>query len=274
MKEPNWGLLTFPVSLRPMYLLGVHGESRPLDTKRAVLREDTGQALAFVSKGYKLIPHPQIFRALHDMIEERLPYPVANVDTKVGLGGGYASVEWTLDHKVEVAKGDLVALSLLAKNSLDTNMHLSVELSAQRLICSNGLRGPGPRFRQAWKHYAHLDPADALEKIQALLDRGPEMVDRWKEWTKIKVFPTTLEDWLKKDTAAADLIGIKARAAMFERMRIRGELGRKITLWEAYNGLTELATHHAKTRKSGLLALRQEQLQQVALRFAESISKN
>lgn len=274
-KDPNWSELAFPVSLRSVYVDGYRGEYRPVRQWKSVFREDTGECLALVSRNYKLIPHHAIFQPLHGLIQEHLPFPISAVSTQIGFGGGVAVVEWILEHKMPVELGDLVAISIIARNSINMRSRLSVELAGLRLKCWNGLRAADPkRYRLSWKHYTKLNQEKALHNIQHLLSLGTEMVDQWKNWTQVRIFPQTMEAWLKNDRRAVGLLGKKARGAMFDRMAGRGERGRKITLWEAYNALTETATHHVKTRQPELILAKQELIHNLATRFANTLNQN
>src|SRR5262249_36413943 len=57
----------FPVTLRPVFHDGPDGRSL-IPARRAIVREDTGQAIAVVSDRYTLVPHVQIL----DLIERAI----------------------------------------------------------------------------------------------------------------------------------------------------------------------------------------------------------
>jgi len=271
--EPQWDLLTFPVSLREVRT-EYDGKLHLLPHIRSVYREDTREVLDLVSNRYRLVPHPEIFRPLHDQVLPHLPFPVKSVRTSVGRGGGLAQVEWVFSHEVEVQPGDRVALSLLVRNSLDRSARLRLELAARRLICSNGMRGPGPSFIRAWTHLkGALNPATVLEWAQGLMTRSPEAVNEWQAWTRIRLFPYRLETFLREDSQASQLVGQKAREGVLSRLKGHA-VDYKVTLWDAYNVLTEYATHRVRVRKRDLLLVRQEEIHRLAQRFVNSVTSN
>lgn len=281
LMAPRWDLLEFPVSLRPIQI-DFEGESREVPNANAIFREDTGETLDIATDRYKLLPHGDIFRPLHDIVQ-RLPEPyvLEEVETRVGDSGGFAVVEWKFDQQVEVIPGDIVSLSLLARNSLNRSASLRVELAATRLICANGMRGPGPSFRKEKRHQNSLDEKEVLEWLTLLLRRAPKAVEKWNSWAHTNIFPQRLEQFLTRDSLARNLIGKKAREGILESVLVRnrgergsGAKGSTITLWEAYNGLTEYATHRVQTRKPDLLPARQEDLHRIALRFVEWAGRN
>lgn len=280
MPQPDWELLEFPVSLRDVETLVPEkgGEDEALSGLRvpntkAIFREDSRTVLDLVSNKYKLIPHGEIFRPLDQAIR-KLPFEVTDVTTRVGQMGGYASIEWKFDRQVEVQPGDKVDLSLIAKNSMNRSAKLQFELAAYRLLCSNGMRGPGPSFRKSWRHRRSLDEDFAIAWVSRLFDRVPDALDEWQRWVGKKIYVHRLQSFLEDDRAATSYIGKKAREAILERATEARGRSPHITVWDAYNCLTEYATHHVRTRKPGLLALRIEEIHSLALRFARSASKN
>jgi hypothetical protein len=275
LMEPLWERLEFPVSLQPVKTRTPSGEEVLVPKHWAVFREDAEETLDIVSGRYKLVPHGKVFRPMAQELIPSLPFDVDGVRTDMGLGGGYARVEWIFDHLVEVADGDMVQLSLLVQNSLDRSATLRGELSARRLICTNGLRGPGPSFWCSWKHRGSLDLDEVFNWVRGLLKRAPEMVDKWRIWNNQRMYPTTLRKFLETDSGAQGLIGKKSREGIVERLeRVRAfKKPATVTVWQAYNALTEYATHRAKTRRADLQAPRQEQLHRLALRFASHVAK-
>lgn len=273
MLMPDWTQLEFPVSLRPIDVI-LEEDSMPIPRTRAVYREDKGLVLDIVSTRYKLVPHGEIFRPLHALVEQ-LPHPLAQVRTVTGDHGGYALVEWVLDHEVEVVPGDTVALALLARNSVNRSSALKIELTARRLLCSNGMRGPGPEFVRSWKHFTSLVQGEVLEDLKGLLARAPDMMDRWRSWTQRKLYPQRFETWLQQDSQAKQVIGERAREEIVSRLMRSSSGGTPtVSLWDCYNTLTEHATHHLNIQNPQLLPARQDAVHQVALKFARWISRN
>lgn len=276
MPEPEWDILEFPVGLKEVSATvgEENDELLQIPNTRAIFREDTRQILDLVSNRYRLIPHGEIFRPL-DRIVRKLPFAVTECSTRLGKGGGYASVEWEFDREVEVVPGDIVSLSLFAKNSLDRSAKLQFELAARRLICSNGMRGPGPAFKRSWRHRRSLDEEKALAWVSQLFERVPKALEHWQAWTTKRIYPSRLGEFLEKDPVAISVVGKKARERIIERAtQLRIPRTAHVTLWNAYNCLTEHATHHVQTRKKGLHALRVEEVHGIALRFVQSVSKN
>lgn len=268
MIEPLWEHLEFPVSLQMVLTQTPGGKTIGIPKVRSVFREDSGEVLDLVSDGYTLIPHGEIFRPLHSLVVGGdFPVKVTQVRTSVGMGGGYARLEWLFDETVEVVPGDQVQISLLAHNSLDRSASLRCELSARRLLCSNGMRGPGPEFWRAWLHRGNLSIPEIFGWIKGIFHQVPVMVERWQQWSQRRIFVERVKEFLETDSQTSGIMGKRAREGVILRLGKAGDR-KKVSVWEAYNALTEYASHRVRVRKGDLLPIRQEQLQRIAVHFA------
>lgn len=268
---PQWDRIEFPVALRPVLTKTGEGKLKGIPGTQCVYREDTGQVLDIVSSRYRLLPHGDVFRPLDEIVRNQMPYDLEGVRTRVGLDGGYAAVEWEFDHEVQVREDDAVRLCVIATNSMNRSAALRLELSARRLLCSNGLRGPGPDFSTQWKHHVdELSFGDVERWLEEIPARVAPMFDVWKEWTERRVFVQRLEEFLETDSRASHLIGKSARSRIMGRLPDEGTA----SLWEAYNALTWYASHGVRTRKPANHAIRQEDVQSLALKFADTVEMN
>lgn len=274
--EPNWKELNFPVSLRNLaaQVPGVDdedevaGSSLLLPDNRVVFREDTRESLAIVSSKYNLVPHSDIFEPLQEAVTQ-LQLPVQRVQTFTGKSGGYAKVSWILDEQKDVqAVGDLVRIVLTAKNSLDHSSRLGLELGAERLICTNGLTAPAGRaYHKSWQHRGSLSVEKAVKFFHGLLENAPQMVETWEEWAQIEYLPVQLEEHLAERSGG--LYGKKARNEVVDYFEAQAEE----TLWEAYNALTWYNTHQMRSRLADQVAVRNDYLQDYAVKFATAVAK-
>ncbi len=270
LDKPQYEILDFPVALRPVDVI-FNGKPIRQEKVQSVFRGDSKESIDLVSDRYVLIPHGEIFRTLQELVE-LLPYGCEGVETRLGDRGGYASVEWTFDEKIEVLPGDFVQLTLLGKNSIDRSSALSLELAARRLLCTNGMRGPGPEFKYTWKHREGLigNNDSLFPGMKDVIERGAQMAKVWREWTEQQINLSEFKLFLEDEGRV--LIGKASREKIIDR--ISWDREGETSLWVGYNALTEHASHHVSTRRNDLLPIRQEQIHQLALRFAEQISLN
>ena len=272
LASPRFAKLDFPVALKPVQTLH---EGRGITTPgvRSVFREDSHKVLDFVSDRYVLVPHGEVFRTLDSIAQDLPGLPIDEVTTTVGAEGGYARVEWLFRKKIQVRKGDIVTLSLIGQNSINRSSAVKVSLAARRLICTNGLRAPGPEFAESWKHVAGLlINENFAQAIRSLVKRGTPMAELWQEWTRIQIPREDFNKFVYEDSRMTGLLGQKARDQIFGSVRWRE--GGSASLWQLYNSMTEHASHRIRTNKADLYPIRQDQVHALAVRWAREVSAN
>lgn len=232
----------FPVKLTPV-ITKPYGVAIP--KKLAVMRADTREPLGIVSKRYGFMAHGDVVdsfrKALADTKhEERI---------QLAKNGAHLFATYKLPtHKVEVRKGDAVALQFTVKNSYDGSNALQIMLGAFRLVCSNGMVIGKNYFSYSQRHIG----SEAGTKVEAISEKISLLVEQFK-----KTLPS-LQHMSRHNVrhAAEDLFNPKAvnlpTYLLAEAKRAYEEKGDE-TAWGYYNALTATITHHMKKENPRLV---------------------
>ena len=122
----------FPVELQPIYLT----DQKVIDKKKAVVRTDTNEPLGIVSDDYGLVKHSTVIDSFREAGREY------GVEEKITLARNGAQLFYQMTFpkiEMEVQKGDIVRMMMIAKNSYNGMNSLQVIFGAFRLVCSNGM---------------------------------------------------------------------------------------------------------------------------------------
>jgi phage/plasmid-like protein (TIGR03299 family) len=161
----------FKVVERPLAFLSDHSYIK-LGSHKAIVREDSGDALGVVSKGYHPVQN-EAFIALFEYLRED-----AVLDNIIAVNGGrkvFATASINLQG--EVKEGDTICRYLHAFNSFDGTTAFGISFSDLRLICSNELRyisGRGARKAKAAGAGLSLRHTKQVEEFARRL---PELID-------------------------------------------------------------------------------------------------
>lgn len=225
----------FPVNLQPIFL----SDGKEIEKRRAVVRTDTMRTLGIVSDGYGLVKHEDVIDSFREAGKE---YGVLE---KISLTkeGAHLFYEMTFPKvEIEVKKGDLIKMMMIAKNSYNGLNSLQVIFGAYRLVCENGMI-LGTQFLSF--NYRHVGDVGGLNQgiikdsysnyIRLFGERMPqitrmarvEIIDPKRIFSKEVV---SLPEYLREQAVLS-----------FEAENDR-------TVWGYYNALTYAITH--KTRST------------------------
>lgn len=255
----------FPVALEPFFISrgGKTGDVFvEVPNRKVVVRQDTRAVLNVVSDRYKLIPHASMFEPVAAAIDE-LGLSIHQTKSYLGLGGGYARMDWVLADEAAVEKGDDVKWLVRCRNSYNYESVLGLEFGAFRKPCTNDLT---TAIRQRRKHLVHLKVEDVIRELTDFMSKTDEVLETWRKWLETKYTAEQLEHAIEgKGSAGKGLVGLfskKSREAILEYYR-----GQPQTVWHAYNALTWFTTHKVPSR-SDRTPITQDRLQDAAYRFA------
>src|SRR5439155_22516684 len=135
----------FPISLQPVYYDRQEGR-RPIPARRAIVREDTGEAIAVVSNRYTLVPHIRIL----DLIEQAIgPLDVGPVPRGIYVDRQGARMRAIFKFPAlasPVLGRDEICPCLQVRNTYDGSARIAVHIGAFRFVCTNLAVGGGGVF--------------------------------------------------------------------------------------------------------------------------------
>lgn len=237
----------FPVALQPVFVRqnGSHAE---IPHQRAVVRTDTGQALAVVSDRYTLVRHERILELVNDAIRDIDVGPVPR-----GVFADRAGARMRALFKFPalarpVAKGDDICPCLKIENTYDGTSRIAVHIGAFRFVCTNLAVGGGGVFAGGFMavHAGEIPMAEIATQLRTYLASFDRIVELYRQWS---------DQALSLDAADELLEPLPKRAGKTIRGNI--EQGKLATVYAAYNAATWHATHQMRSARAAfrLLAL-------------------
>lgn len=228
----------FAVTLQPVFW---GADSKPIPNRRAVVRTDTGDAIAVVSDRYALVPHTQIL----DVIEQAIrPLDVGSVPRGVYVDrlGAQMRALYKFPALAKPIQGsDDICPCLQVRNTYDSTARISVHIGAFRFVCTNLAVGGGGAFAGGFVsiHAGEIPIEKMADQLTTYLTRFDRIVETYRAWTIVRPEPDRLEPLLKE-----------ILHGRFDELRAELLSAKPATVFEAYNRLTHYATHSMRSART------------------------
>lgn len=230
----------FRVSLQPVYSDGPDGH-QVIPTRRAIVREDTGQAIAVVSNRYVMVPHKRIL----DVIEQAIdPLDVGPVPRGIYVdrhGARMRAVFKFPSLASPVVGQDSICPCLQIRNTYDGSARIAVHIGAFRFVCTNLAVGGGGVFAGGFVsiHAGEIPIEMMAGQLADYLTRFDQIVQLYRQWSGQRA---TRDD--------IDLILKQSLQGRFDGLREETLWTTPTTVFDAYNRLTHHATHSMRSART------------------------
>jgi hypothetical protein len=125
----------FTVNLQPVFW---GDESKPIPNRRAVVRDDTGEAIAVVSDRYALVQHTRVLHVIEQAIEP-LDVGVVPRGIYVDSRGARMRALYKFPGLAKAVRGnDEICPCIQVRNTYDSSARISVHIGALGLIRIGG----------------------------------------------------------------------------------------------------------------------------------------
>lgn len=230
----------FPVTLQPLSF-DLDGIARPVPHRLAVVREDTGQALAVVSDRYTFVPHQRIL----DLVDAAIrPLDVGSVPRGIYVDRGGAQMRALFKFPglaQAVSGGDEICPCLQVRNTYDATARIAIHIGAFRFVCTNLAVGGGGVFASGFMsiHAGEIPMEDVTAQLSAYLSGFDAIVILYRVWR---------ERPFEQNCLAEILTGMPTRTAT----AISDGIARLETpsVYDAYNSATWVATHQMRSART------------------------
>lgn len=139
----------FPVAVAPIYT-GEGDKQREISRRKAIVREDTGDILSVVSSKYQILEHKHVIEGVRSALDG------VDYQEKIQMGSNgrnfLVTADLPMERSIEVQKGDILSLRIMARNSYDGTSAFQLMLGAVRLVCTNGMTGFTHAFQYSQRH--------------------------------------------------------------------------------------------------------------------------
>lgn len=233
-------LADFPVALRPVFHDG-HDGPQPILARRAIVREDTGEAIAVVSDRYTLVPHTRIL----DLIEQAIrPLDVGSVPRGIYVDRHGARMRAIFKFPAlasPVLGSDEICPCLQVRNTYDGSARIAMHIGAFRFVCTNLAVGGGGVFAGGFVsiHAGEIPIEKMADQLAQYLTRFNQIVELYRHWAERR--PTTAE------LASVFQQSLKGRPEMLWQAVLEAA---PATVFDAYNVMTSHATHRMRSPRT------------------------
>jgi len=230
----------FPVALRPVFHEGTNG-TRPIPARRAVVREDTGEAIAVVSDRYTLVPHTRIL----DLVEEAIqPLDVGHVPRGIYVDrqGARLRALYKFPALARPVHGDdEICPCLQVRNTYDGTARIALHIGAFRFVCTNLAVGGGGAFAGGFVsiHAGEIPIEKMADQLADYLTRFDQIVGLYRQWSG-----------QRPETAVLDTVLKQSLNGHFTELRHEMLSAAPATVFDAYNRLTHHATHSMRSART------------------------
>ena len=230
----------FPVTLQPVFHERAEG-FRAVPDRRAIVREDTGQAIAVVSDRYTLVPHTRILDIMERAIEPLDVGPVPR-GIYVDRRGVRLRALYKFPALAQPVLGqDEICPCLQVKNTYDGTERIALHIGAFRFVCTNLSIGGIGAFAGGFVsiHAGEIPVEEMANRLTDYLSRFDEILRLYRQWSEQRAEAGALELALKQSLNGrfSELQGKMLNAA-------------PCTVFDAYNRLTAFATHEMRSAKT------------------------
>ena len=227
----------FPVVLRPVFHDG-HDGRKPIPTRRAIVREDTGEAIAVVSNRYTLVPHTRIL----DLVEEAIaPLDVGPVPRGIYVDSRGARMRAIFKFPAlasPVLGRDEICPCLQVRNTYDGSARIAVHIGAFRFVCTNLAVGGGGVFAGGFVsiHAGEIPIEKMADQLAHYLTRFDRIVGMYRQWSTHR-----------PETGALAAIFQESLNGKPEGLWDEVLKTTPATVFDAYNVMTDFATHRMRS---------------------------
>jgi hypothetical protein len=230
----------FGVTLQPVFHEDATGR-REIPARRAIVREDTGEAIAVVSDRYTLVPHARIL----DIIEQAIrPLDVGPVPHGIYVDRRGARLRALFKFPAlaqPVLGGDEICPCLQVRNTYDGTERISLHIGAFRFVCTNLSVGGTGAFAGGFVsvHSGDIPIEEMAAQLANYLTRFDRIVRLYRQWSQQRTDPGLLETVLKQS--------LNGR---FNDLRNEMLKATPVSVFDAYNRLTAFGTHEMRSART------------------------
>jgi phage/plasmid-like protein (TIGR03299 family) len=240
------GKLDYTVNKEQLYL----PDQKPADDFFGLVRQDTRQTFGVVGKVYEPVQNRVKFNFFNDFLQSG-QVKISHVGS---LEGGKKTVivcRLNLPNS-EIVPGDAIAKDLLLYDTFDGKSSIKISLMTVRLICSNGAvrseKTSAFRLRHNRNSESRLD--DVRRSIQLVDENFNELIEQYKLIATKKI-PNKeyLQTYIKQVLEMTETEKLKTRSQnILDAIVMSAESSNNrpdgnLTLWSAYNAITEYTNH-------------------------------
>jgi len=230
----------FSVTLQPVFCDGPEGR-RAIPTRRAIVREDTGQAIAVVSDRYTLVPHTTILDVIEQAIQPLDVGPVPRGIYVDAQGARMRAIFKFPSLATAIVGHDEICPCIQVRNTYDGSARIAIHIGAFRFVCTNLAVGGGGVFAGGFMsvHAGDIPIEKVAGHLADYLTRFEHITRLYRQWSEQQSRRDEIELILR--------LSLRGR---FDELRDEMVSVAPTTVFDAYNRLTDHATHKMRSART------------------------
>jgi hypothetical protein len=212
-------------------------------------RTDTGVIIGVTSDRYGIVQNADFTNAIEQGMQS-LGLQFSNRESVVTRWGARSHIEYEFNTRTaQPAKGDTVALRIIARNSFDGTSKSSISVGAVRLVCTNGMTSFKQDLSMSVRHTTNVSPQFVSRVLEQAMDEWSELNSVWAGMSRVSISQqqgfTIIENLTKRGIYAERFA--KSVTDVWTRPSYREDEGRNI--WNLLNAHTQVLTHNYGVQK-------------------------
>lgn len=223
-----------------MFCEGADGP-REIETRRAIVREDTGEAIAVVSERYTLVPHQRILDTVESAITPLDLGPVPRGIFVDGKGARMRALYKFPSLAQPVLGDDEICPCLQVRNTYDGSSRIALHIGAFRFVCTNLAVGGGGAFAGGFVsiHQGEIPIEMMAGRLQSYLTKFDLIVEMYRQWSA-----------MRPGRGDIDVVSKSILQGRFENLAALMLLNPPQSVFDAYNRFTNFATHQMRSART------------------------
>lgn len=212
-------------------------------------RTDTGVIIGVTSDRYGIVQNADFTNAIEQGMRS-IGLEFSDRESVVTRWGARSHIEYEFNTRTaQPAKGDTVALRIIARNSFDGTSKSSISVGAVRLVCTNGMTSFKQDLSMSVRHTTNVSPQFVSRVLQQAMDEWSELNSVWANMSRVGISQqqgnTIIENLTKRGIYAERFA--KSVADVWTHPSYREDEGRNI--WNLLNAHTQVLTHNYGVQK-------------------------
>lgn len=207
-------------------------------------RTDNGIIIGVTSDRYGIVQNTDFTEAVEGGFKA-LGMEFTERESIVTRWGARSHIEYEFGTRTaQPAKGDTVALRIIARNSFDGTSKSSISVGAVRLVCTNGMTSFRQDLSMSVRHTTNVSPQFVTNVLQQAMQEWSELNGVWSRLANISISQQegyTIIDNLTKRGIYAERFA-KSVVDVWANPTYREDEARN--LWNFYNAHTQVLTHN------------------------------
>jgi phage/plasmid-like protein (TIGR03299 family) len=241
--------LSWSVSKRTLCYMTANGELQPWTEKQAVVRDDNDVALGVVSPSYELVQNEDLKSLISPMVSEGL----LTVTNQGYLNkGAKVFIQAQVNQEFQVAGESYKGLITLL-NGHTGNASVAIGTTATRVICSNTF---AMAYKDIGERFRHTEGVtDRVLESTAVVNYVNDAMRKYSEYVETLASARCAPLQLSRAVEQIYQQPVdKMRDSFVSQLNNlfyngKGNEGR--TMYDAFNAITEYATHYSRKSKDG-----------------------